>query len=49
MTRFRPGDEVFADVMTGGFAEYVCVAEDLLAPKPATSPSSRRRRCRSPR
>ena len=25
VTRFRPGDEVFGDVRTGGFAEYVCV------------------------
>jgi NADPH:quinone reductase-like Zn-dependent oxidoreductase len=34
VTRFRPGDEVFADVVTGGFAEYACVPEDLAAPKP---------------
>ena len=35
MTRFRPGDEVFANVETGGFAEYTCVPEGLLVPKPA--------------
>jgi NADPH:quinone reductase-like Zn-dependent oxidoreductase len=35
VTRFRPGDEVFATVETGGFAEYTCVSEGLLAPKPA--------------
>jgi NADPH:quinone reductase-like Zn-dependent oxidoreductase len=35
VTRFRPGDEVFADVVTGGFAEYTSVPEDLLARKPA--------------
>jgi NADPH:quinone reductase-like Zn-dependent oxidoreductase len=45
--RFRPGDAVFgrtraghrpdrrAAVATGGCAEYACVSEDLLAPKPA--------------
>jgi NADPH:quinone reductase-like Zn-dependent oxidoreductase len=44
--RFRPGDEVFgrarsghrpdrpAPVSTGGCAEYACVREDLLVPKP---------------
>jgi NADPH:quinone reductase-like Zn-dependent oxidoreductase len=35
VTRFRPGDEVFGDVETGGFAEYACVSEALLGPKPA--------------
>jgi NADPH:quinone reductase-like Zn-dependent oxidoreductase len=35
VTRFRPGDEVFANVPTGGFAEYVGVLEDRLVPKPA--------------
>ena len=35
VTRFRPGDEVFANVETGGFAEYTCVSEGLLVPKPA--------------
>ncbi|MBG0827392.1 NAD(P)-dependent alcohol dehydrogenase [Planomonospora sp. ID67723] len=34
VTRFRPGDEVFAMPKQGGFAEYVCVREDELAPKP---------------
>jgi NADPH:quinone reductase-like Zn-dependent oxidoreductase len=34
-TRFRPGDEVFADVETGGFAEYTCVSEGFLVLKPA--------------
>lgn len=35
---FKPGDEVFGDIAacgSGGFAEYVCAREDLLAPKPA--------------
>ena len=36
--RFRPGDAVFGASFTGkgqgGFAEYVCVREDGLAPKP---------------
>jgi NADPH:quinone reductase-like Zn-dependent oxidoreductase len=32
---FRPGDDVFAGVHGGGFAEYACVAGDLLEPKPA--------------
>jgi NADPH:quinone reductase-like Zn-dependent oxidoreductase len=35
VTRFHAGDEVFANVETGGFAEYACVSEDLVAPKPA--------------
>jgi NADPH:quinone reductase-like Zn-dependent oxidoreductase len=35
VTRFRPGDEVFADVVQGGFAEYTCVPETLLELKPA--------------
>jgi NADPH:quinone reductase-like Zn-dependent oxidoreductase len=34
VTRFRPGDEVFANVGTGGFAEYTCVSEDFLELKP---------------
>jgi len=35
-TRFRPGDDVFADILSrmGGFAEYVCVPETALAPMP---------------
>lgn len=34
VTRFRPGDEVFG-AARGTFAEYACVAQDRLAPKPA--------------
>jgi NADPH:quinone reductase-like Zn-dependent oxidoreductase len=35
-TRFQPGDEVFADILSylGGFAQYVCVPESALAPMP---------------
>jgi len=35
---FHPGDEVFGHIVTytGGFAEYVCVPESALAPKPAS-------------
>ena len=35
--RFRPGQDVFADILShmGGFAEYVCVPETALAPMPA--------------
>jgi len=36
VTRFRPGDEVFAHVLAGGFAEYTCVSEEFLGLKPAT-------------
>jgi NADPH:quinone reductase-like Zn-dependent oxidoreductase len=35
VTQFQPGDEVFGIVGAGGFAEYVCAAEDKLALKPA--------------
>jgi NADPH:quinone reductase-like Zn-dependent oxidoreductase len=35
VTGFRPGDDVFALLKQGGFAEYVCVPECLLARKPA--------------
>ncbi|MFB4299338.1 NAD(P)-dependent alcohol dehydrogenase [Actinomadura sp. NTSP31] len=35
VTAFRPGDAVFALLEQGGFAEYVCVREDRLAPMPA--------------
>jgi NADPH:quinone reductase-like Zn-dependent oxidoreductase len=35
VTRFRPGDEVIANVENGGFAEYTCVSQDLLGVKPA--------------
>jgi NADPH:quinone reductase-like Zn-dependent oxidoreductase len=37
-TRFHPGDEVYGDISEagfGGFAEYVCVSEDAVVPKPA--------------
>jgi NADPH:quinone reductase-like Zn-dependent oxidoreductase len=36
-TRFRPGQDVFADILSymGGFAESVCVPETALAPMPA--------------
>jgi NADPH:quinone reductase-like Zn-dependent oxidoreductase len=36
-TRFQPGDDVFADILSqmGGFAEYVCVPESGLARMPA--------------
>jgi NADPH:quinone reductase-like Zn-dependent oxidoreductase len=35
VTRFRPGDEVYADVLAGGFAEYARVPEALVELKPA--------------
>jgi NADPH:quinone reductase-like Zn-dependent oxidoreductase len=35
VTGFRPGDDVFALLRQGGFAEYVSVPQSLLAPKPA--------------
>ena len=35
VTRFRPGDEVFGCIGSGGFAEYVAAPENLLALKPA--------------
>src|SRR6266568_35460 len=34
VTRFRPGDDVFALLPAGSFAEYVTVPERLLAAKP---------------
>jgi NADPH:quinone reductase-like Zn-dependent oxidoreductase len=36
-TLFRPGEEVFADILSymGGFAEYACVPESALARMPA--------------
>ena len=37
VTRFHPGDAVYGDISEcgfGGFAEYVCVPETALAPKP---------------
>ncbi len=35
ITLFRPGDNVYGDVSTGGYAEYVCASEKILALKPA--------------
>jgi NADPH:quinone reductase-like Zn-dependent oxidoreductase len=38
VTQFRKGDEVFGDILSsdsGGFAEYACAREDLLALKPS--------------
>ena len=35
VTRFAPGDEVFANVESGGFSEYAVVPESILARKPA--------------
>ncbi|MGV8841109.1 MAG: NAD(P)-dependent alcohol dehydrogenase [Bauldia sp.] len=38
VTRFRPGDEVFANLLDrafGGFAEYVATTEDVVARKPS--------------
>ncbi len=37
--QFQPGDEVFGDLFMcgfGAFAEYVCVPENVLVPKPAS-------------
>ena len=34
VTRFAVGQEVYAEVQRGGFAEYTCVPEDSLALKP---------------
>jgi NADPH:quinone reductase-like Zn-dependent oxidoreductase len=36
VTGFRPGDDVYALLTGGGFGEYVCVPEALLAAKPKT-------------
>ncbi len=40
VVQFQPGDEVWGDLSfphgLGAFAEYVCVSENALAPKPAT-------------
>lgn len=35
VTRFRPGDEVYACVNVGGYAQYVCAPQTLVAQKPA--------------
>ncbi|MER5442653.1 NADP-dependent oxidoreductase [Streptomyces sp. NPDC002790] len=34
VTEFRPGDEVFAMIRGGGYAEYVVIRTEHLAPKP---------------
>ncbi len=34
VTQFRPGDDVFALLRGGGFAQYVSVRQDLLVPMP---------------
>ena len=34
VTRFGPGNQVFGEVVTGAFAEYVCVPEEAAALKP---------------
>ncbi len=36
VTQFKPGDAVFGGCEVGGFAEYVCVSEKGLVPKPAS-------------
>lgn len=35
VSEFGPGDEVYAEIGKGGFAEYASVPEDALAPKPS--------------
>jgi NADPH:quinone reductase-like Zn-dependent oxidoreductase len=35
VTQFRPGDDVFGASNFGGFAEFACVNEERLVPKPA--------------
>ena len=35
VTQFQPGDSVFGDIFSGGFAEYVCAPEKALVLKPA--------------
>lgn len=34
VTRFKPGDEVYAQAGMGSFAEYVAVPEEFVSPKP---------------
>jgi NADPH:quinone reductase-like Zn-dependent oxidoreductase len=34
VTEFQPGDAVYGEIGSGGLAEYVCVAEKKIAPKP---------------
>jgi NADPH:quinone reductase-like Zn-dependent oxidoreductase len=38
VTQFRVGDDVFGASNFGGFAEFVCVSEERLVPKPAGVP-----------
>lgn len=40
VTRFRPGDEVFAEVDFGGFADYVSISQDVLEMKPGNLTSA---------
>jgi NADPH:quinone reductase-like Zn-dependent oxidoreductase len=35
VTRFAPGDEVIADVESGGFSEFACVPEGIVGRKPS--------------
>jgi NADPH:quinone reductase-like Zn-dependent oxidoreductase len=35
VAQFKPGDEVFGDIFAGGFAEYACARETILALKPS--------------
>jgi NADPH:quinone reductase-like Zn-dependent oxidoreductase len=35
VAQFKPGDDVFGEIMGGAFAEYVCMTEDKVALKPA--------------
>ena len=37
VTQFQVGNEVFGDIHAGGFAEYACASEELLALKPSNS------------
>ncbi len=36
VTQFKVGDEVYGDVMRGGFADYVCATESSLVLKPSS-------------
>ena len=38
VSRFRPGDEVYGEIPGGAYAEYVSVAERVLARKPHNTP-----------
>jgi NADPH:quinone reductase-like Zn-dependent oxidoreductase len=39
VTQFQPGDEVFGDVFTGSFAEYVCAPEKILSKERQMQPA----------